>query len=691
MRNRWHHIPLLHTTSSPEKKATWLELFYDLIYVAAFIQLGNGLAKQVSLSGFLAFAALFTPLWVAWTGFTFFVNRYTVDDFLHRLLVFTKMFAVGAMAVMAPAVLEGRIRGFALAYAVAQSMVALLYFRAYREQPKGRDYSRYWGMVFALGAIIWLVSVWVPTPFCYGMWGIGVSVVLAAPFNRHSRALLEQYPNDFEHLSERYGLLTLIVLGESFVKVLSSLTSISPTAMTLMQAMFVLLITCCLWWIYFDDVAGSHVKKVRLASFFWLYAHLPFQIGVTSVGVAIKKAVEFDLTLPAPYAYRWFLGGTLALTFISVGIIDSVTERRQSELDDRLRVMVRTISGLILLLLTAVGHTMSALWFLGVLTAISLVQILIDVMSAPFESVTPHESLQTHTTAHRFHERMAQGSTAKRRDVGSALRKGTPSHMRKDLYFFLMEGSWWRLIGALAAAYVTTNIVFAALYLMEPGSVLNAGQRSFADAFFFSVQTMTTIGFGGMMPATAYGNMVVTVEAAVGLMGVALATGLMFARVSRPRTSVLFSSPMVVTTMNGLPTLAFRVGNARGNDIVDASISLSMLLDTESDEGHHVRQIIDVPLVRSKTPFFTLTWLVMHRLDEDSPLKGLDLTSDPRVFGFLVTLIGHDGTYAQTVYARHNYEPEDILPNHRFIDVIHELEDGRLMVDYDVFHDTIPE
>lgn len=122
MRNRWFHIPQLHVPSEhAEKKATWLELFYDLIFVAAFIQMGNSLSEKVSFASFVGFCAMFIPLWVAWSGYTFYINRFTVDDFAHRLLVFAQMLAVGAMAVTGPEVLSrNEHRGFALAYAFAQ-------------------------------------------------------------------------------------------------------------------------------------------------------------------------------------------------------------------------------------------------------------------------------------------------------------------------------------------------------------------------------------------------------------------------------------------------------------------------------------------------------------------------------------------------------------------------------------------
>jgi inward rectifier potassium channel len=238
---------------------------------------------------------------------------------------------------------------------------------------------------------------------------------------------------------------------------------------------------------------------------------------------------------------------------------------------------------------------------------------------------------------------------------------------------------------------LTFNAVFAGLYLLEPGSITNARPSSFADAFFFSVQTFATIGYGAMTPATPYGNMLVTTEAAVSLLTTALATGLMFAKAARPRASTIFSNVMVLGPRNGVPTLMFRAGNARGNDVVDATVSVTALMDDVSVEGHRMRRLHDMKLLRSRSPMFTVTWSIIHEIDEASPLRGLDMRKPDGLAAIVVTLMGHDGTYGQTTYSRKLYYPEDIRVGHRFVDVTSSLPDGRTVIDYAKFHDTVPD
>lgn len=695
MRSRWYHDPTLHTEhSAEEKRVTWLELFYDLIFVAAFIQLGDGLAHNVSIAGFASFAGIFVPLWIVWTGFTFYVNRFTIDDFTHRLIVFVQMFSVGAMAVTAPRVVAGGDHQlFAVTYTIAQACVAILWFRAWRQVPDARAYSGYWGKVFGAGAVMWGASALMPTEWAYWAWAAGVLTILAAPFGKHSRELRDRFPNDEEHMSERYGLLTIIVLGESFVKVLTQLNQSAAGPEMILQACTVMLITCCIWWIYFDDVAGSNTKDQPLAGMVWLYSHLPLQIGITATGVAIKKTVDWDLGAVAPETYRWLLSGTLGLTLLSCAIIDSVTERRHAELSDRARVNVRTASGILVLLLAPAGGGMTAGLYTVLIATVMVAQVVFDMMMAPFEEIKEdHGGRTTADLARAAASGDHQAATLiARTRVGDTVRKGAPSELRRDFYFWFMEGTWKRFFIALGFLYVIVNVFFAALYTLQPGCISGSEPESFGDAFFFSVQTLSTVGYGAMSPDTLYGDIMVTAEAAIGLLIVALATGLMFAKASRPRASVLFSDKLVVTKRHGVPTLVFRVGNARGNEIVDARMTVTALIDDITPEGEHLRRLHTLKLARDRSPLFSLSWTVMHEIDEDSAVKNVVWDSCGETISVIIaTVIGHDGTYGQTIYSRKMYYPEDIHVGVRFVDVIHQLPDGRIMIDYDVFHDVVP-
>jgi inward rectifier potassium channel len=144
-----------------------------------------------------------------------------------------------------------------------------------------------------------------------------------------------------------------------------------------------------------------------------------------------------------------------------------------------------------------------------------------------------------------------------------------------------------------------------------------------------------------------------------------------------------------VNRRNGVPMMTFRVGNARGNDVVDASITVTVLKDEVSHEGEHLRRMHELPLIRSRSPIFTMTWVVMHEIDEKSPLSNVDWRNPEDLIAIIATMVGHDGTYGQTTYARHIYMPADARIGHRFVDVTHALPDGRTEIDYSLFHDTV--
>jgi inward rectifier potassium channel len=257
-----------------------------------------------------------------------------------------------------------------------------------------------------------------------------------------------------------------------------------------------------------------------------------------------------------------------------------------------------------------------------------------------------------------------------------------------DVYYRLLTIGWPTFFGLITAAYLAFNIAFAGLYRLQSGSITES-HETFANAFFFSVQTMATIGYGEMRPATLYANILVSTEVLLGLMGFALATGVIFARFSRPTARILFSRVAVVTRYEGRQTLMFRTANQRSNRILEAQVTLTLARDVVTAEGRDVRRLHDLKVVRSHSPMFTLSWTVLHIVDEESPLLGAtpqDLID--RGDELIVTIIGLDETMSQMVHGRHVYRGHDILFGRNFIDILSQAQDGRQIIDYRSFHDT---
>ncbi|WP_341525914.1 ion channel [Nostoc sp. UHCC 0302] len=261
----------------------------------------------------------------------------------------------------------------------------------------------------------------------------------------------------------------------------------------------------------------------------------------------------------------------------------------------------------------------------------------------------------------------------------------------RDPYHLLLTLPWAGFLALIALLYVATNALFALAYLAGGDCIENARPGDFLDAFFFSVQTLASIGYGAMYPKTTYANTIVTVEAMAGLVGIAVMTGLAFARFSRPTARVMFSRVAVITPHEGVPTLMFRAANQRRNQVLEAQMRVYLMRDEVSLEGLFLRRFHDLRLLRSQTPSFVLTWVAMHPIDEYSPLYGMTPESLTQTnTTIVISLSGIDETVAQVVHARHSYSADEILWNYRFVDIMHYTNEGHRYIDYSHFHDILP-
>lgn len=290
------------------------------------------------------------------------------------------------------------------------------------------------------------------------------------------------------------------------------------------------------------------------------------------------------------------------------------------------------------------------------------------------------------TTRPKIGSRIVQRTAA-----DGAVRVGLRQRWWEDLYHRLLTLGTWPFLLLALIVYIAANAIFAEAYYLQPDSIANAQPGSFLDAFFFSVETFATLGYGVLSPNSVYANIVMTLETLAGIMLVAVTTGVMFARISRPTARVMFSRVAVITHYNGHPTLMVRMGNERRSQIVQAEVGLSLLRSEHTAEGHFMRRFYDLPLLRGRTPVFALSFTAMHVIDETSPLHGAtaeDLVENE--MELLVTVTGLEETMGQTVHARASYLPEEILFDHRYADIFGVAEDGRRVIDYSRFHVAEP-
>ena len=259
-----------------------------------------------------------------------------------------------------------------------------------------------------------------------------------------------------------------------------------------------------------------------------------------------------------------------------------------------------------------------------------------------------------------------------------------------DGYHWLMTLSWSRFLLWWVGVYLATNLLFGVLYWLQPGGVAQARPGSFSDNFFFSVQTLGTIGYGALWPRSLYAHILVTIEAFSSLALTAVGTGLIFARISRPTARVMFSRCAVVMTRDGRPNFMFRAGNVRMNQIIEADVSVSIALNGSTKEGVQFRGFTDLKMVRSHSPLFGLTWTMMHVVDEASPLHGATRESlEASQAEVIIVISGLDDTFGQRIHARHSYLPHEIAWDRRMADILLTDEAGARYVDYSRFHDLV--
>jgi inward rectifier potassium channel len=270
---------------------------------------------------------------------------------------------------------------------------------------------------------------------------------------------------------------------------------------------------------------------------------------------------------------------------------------------------------------------------------------------------------------------------------------GLPPRPLADVYHLLLTWSWTRLFLAMAVAYVSVIAAFALVYLsLGPGAIEHARPGSFADAFFFSFETMATIGYGTLMPRSTAAHVVSVAQVMIGVAGTAVSTGLVFTKFARPTARVLFSREAVVTSFDGAPALLFRLANARANQIVEAHLSVVLVQDEVTVEGHEIRRMADLPLRRDRSLVFSLTWLAVHPIGPDSPLHGAtpeELAARNAVI--VVSVTGTDEHLGQAVHARTAYGAGQIRFGAHFVDILDQLPDGSGLVDYTRFHEVVPD
>ena len=355
-----------------ERHASWLELFFDVVFVVAIAQLAHELVLDHSLRGFAVFAALFLPVFIAWQGFTIYADRFDTDDAPFRLAIFAAMLAIAALAVQVPDVAHGESTGFVVAYVVLRSLMVALYLRSYRHVPRARPLIARYAGGYSLGIALWLASLAFAAPGRYVLWGVALAWEYSLPvlLRRFHAAI----PISTSHVPERFALFTIIVLGETIVAVALGTAGSDWALEAAVAGALGFLAAAALWWIYFGTGAGMEMRPTVRAILVFTHFHIPVLAALTAVSAGVALAIE-----QAPghldEGARWTLcGGAAAyltcLTVAQRALVRGVSQRK---------MVARGAAMLALAVLALAGTELRTVAFVALTTAILLALVAFEL------------------------------------------------------------------------------------------------------------------------------------------------------------------------------------------------------------------------------------------------------------------------------------------------------------------------
>jgi low temperature requirement protein LtrA len=374
--------PRLRTTEDPgaERHATWFELFFDLVFAAAVIELATGLSNDPSGAVFARFAGIFLAITWAWTGFAVYANRFDTDDLIYRLVKGAAALAVAAIAVEIPRLLagDGGTVTFAAGYAIARFLLVGLYVRArIHNRGLGRRLVDAYIAVFSFTAMLWLVSIFVPEPYRFVLWGVALGLDLCAP--PYIWGILGPTPIVVSHVTERFGVFFIVVLGQSIAAVVAAVAGFqfSFEAWVLAGACFVTALA--MWWIYFD-LADTSVVGRGTFGLVYLYGHFPLFPGVAAFAAGTTLAITHADQAGLEPGARWALAGGLTAFVLALSVIHLGAEWTSTR--DR-TFLGRLALAILLVTLAAAGGGLSPLVFALVVTAAVVGQLLLEAFTFP--------------------------------------------------------------------------------------------------------------------------------------------------------------------------------------------------------------------------------------------------------------------------------------------------------------------
>ncbi|HEX4745969.1 MAG TPA: low temperature requirement protein A [Gaiellaceae bacterium] len=318
--------PRLRTVEEGDgRRASNLELFFDLVFVVAIAQLAHELGVDHSLRGFAVFAALYLPVFLAWQGFSFYADRFDTDDVVFRVVMFTAMLAIAALAIQIPDVAHGESTGFVIAYLVLRSLMVGLYLRSYRHVPEARPLIARYASEYSLAIGIWALSLAFASPTRYALWGIALAWELSIP--TLARKLFTAIPVHGSHVPERFALFTIIVLGETIVVVALGTSGSDWARSSAVVASLGFAAAAAIWWVYFGGGGEVTLRRSPAAILVFTHVHIPLLAALTAFSAGVALVIEQAADPSLDTGTRWALAGGAALYLACVTTAQRATDQ----------------------------------------------------------------------------------------------------------------------------------------------------------------------------------------------------------------------------------------------------------------------------------------------------------------------------------------------------------------------------
>lgn len=376
--------PRLRTKEQEDKRsATWLELFYDLAFVVAVAVLSGRLLGDLNFETLASFFAYFALLWWLWASHTYYADRYDTDDLVYRLLAAGQMLSVVVIA----AAMSGDTTStgaFAVGYALSRILLVAMYWRAFRHVPETRALVRGYLIGFGLAALVWTVAIFVPDSARFTLWAVALAIDLATPWvMRREQA---KVPLDVSHLPERFGLFTILVLGESIAAVVAGLTHTTWSPAPIIAAGAAIGIATAYWWMYFDNARGRVVRRdpsVRRTwrPTVWIYTHLLLAASLAALALAMERAIEEAGHGAMSAQDRWFLVGAAAFGLASMALIQFASSGGPEDMRSR-GVVLNRLLGIPVLLLLGLFTGLESQWMLIAVLGVAVAELVGDMVMA---------------------------------------------------------------------------------------------------------------------------------------------------------------------------------------------------------------------------------------------------------------------------------------------------------------------